>query len=477
MNRENRATRAIWLMPVALALALVALPGLAGASPVTPATIALGGTSTQWAYGAQENVSFSVSANGNTYAFSGTYGLHVIVTRTNTSNTSYTLEVERTMGFHITANVTTPNATVSFTAKAWEQATGFVNVTDAGTVYENGTAVPAVAIQNASTQLSASLSENAQVTASYLGHTLTASASFDASLAGHASIQFTPAIGLVPLHVSNGNSWNSSAAYVLSGGASGKYTLSRTGVTGTTVTNSGNLSSTLSNSGTISLSGQDIGRITLSNGQTWPVIVIVATGPLHLEEGLLWVPAGADLWGDTQSTLHSQAVASVDTATDRIDAIVDVHGRLTVGASLTHLTSTPGSTAVGLAQFGTVAAVGTPPPGGSTGGAQIQTQPESVQQARSASQCLVTGCPGSSTGFLSSRLGLIVVGAAIIGVVALLAALVAGRRRAVHPPTGPASAFPAGVLGAQPPAPPVRNGTTTSPPKETEQSDPLGHLY
>jgi hypothetical protein len=487
MNAK-RATRAgAWVLPVALLVAFLAAPSLGGVASATPVVASGGGNTTQWAYGAQENVSFTVTTNGSTFTVNGQFGYQVIFTRTNTSNFTYQLESQRTVAFNFTADFcsgvcgTPPSVMVDLSVKAYEQDTGFANVTTQGTVYENGTAVPAVAIEDVSSQVRAALSEALTATAHTLKGTYSASQSFDANLTDVASAQFTPALGLLPYAPapSTGSVWNASAAYAISGEASGAWSAQSVGVYGVLHSSSGNISGSDAASGTINVYGRDLGTITLRDGRTLPVIALNIVGPFSVREGTIWVPTSGDLWAQTQGRLQGFALASIGTSTDRLDVDYGAHGHLELGASSTGFTPTPGAaTASATGGPGGVSVASQVPPGPNPAGAEVQAQPETVAQAQSAANCMVNGCgPASSTGSpLGSHVGLFVAIAGVAALGALLAALVVSRRRAPRPPAGPATAYPAVPAAATAPAPPARNGTAPTPPASGE-SDPLGNLY
>jgi hypothetical protein len=487
MNAK-RATRAgAWVLPVALLVAFLAAPSLGGVASATPVVASGSGNTTQWAYGAQENVSFTVTTNGSTFTVNGEFGYAVIFTRTNTSNSTYMLESQRTEAFNFTADFcsnvcgTAPSVLVDLSVKAYEQDTGFANVTTQGTVYENGTAVPAVALQDVSSQVRAALSENLAATAYAAKGTFTASQSFNANLSDAASVQFSPALGLLPYAPapSTGSVWNASAAYTIMGSASGAWSARSVGFLGVLRTSSGDISGSDNASGTVNVYGHDLGTITLRDGRTLPVIALNIVGPFSVREGTIWVPTSGDLWAQTQGRLQAFALASIGSSTDRLDVAYGAQGHLELGASSTGFTPTPGAaTATATGGPAGVTVASQVPPGPSPAGAEVQAQPETVAQAESASNCMVNGCgaTGSTGSPLGAHIALLVGIAGVAAIAALLAALVVSRRRAPRTPRGPATAYPAAPATAAALAPPARNGTAPAPPA-TAESDPLGNLY
>ncbi|MCI4363487.1 MAG: hypothetical protein L3K13_04195 [Thermoplasmata archaeon] len=482
MYASKLARTRVWVLPAALLVALLAAPGFSGVAIAAPAHPASGGNTTQWAYGAQENLSFTVTGNRSTYTVTASFGYDVVFTRTNTSNSTYELESQRTMGFNFTASFCEPSCTAipsiaaTVSAKAYEQETGFANLTKHGTVYENGSAVHALALEDASSQVRAALTESTMLTVTTVNRTLTSSVHFGANLSDVAQVVFTPALGLLPYSPppTPGTAWNATSAYSATGAASGAWSFSKTGSLGSPTSASGSISGSDNSSGTISVSGNDLGRITLHDGRTLPVIMLTVRGPFSVREGTIWIPSSGDLWSDTQGRLQGFALASIGASTDRLDLDVDAHGDLHLGASATGFRPTPNDAQVGAPTGVAVASqVG---PGPTPAGQEVQAQPESVPQAQSASNCLVNGCSPGGAAPGMTHLGLLVAVAAVVGVAALLAALVVSRRRAPKPPMGPVASYPPAAARPAVPAPPPRNGTAHAPANSGE-ADPLGNLY
>ncbi|MCI4324000.1 MAG: hypothetical protein L3K03_08335, partial [Thermoplasmata archaeon] len=59
MARMGRSS-AIWTIPAAFVVALLLVPGFVGATPVASTTPATSSGVTQWAYGTQDNMTFSL---------------------------------------------------------------------------------------------------------------------------------------------------------------------------------------------------------------------------------------------------------------------------------------------------------------------------------------------------------------------------------------------------------------------------------
>ncbi|MCI4338059.1 MAG: hypothetical protein L3J72_01985, partial [Thermoplasmata archaeon] len=307
-----------------------------------------------------------------------------------------------------------------------------------------------------------------------LSRTLTSSGKFYANLSVAASLSFAPALGLLPYSPlpTPGTMWNASAAFTATGSANGAWSATHTNAMGKVASFTGNITGSDATNGTVGVRGNDLGTITLRNGRTLPVIALTIVGPFSVREGTIWVPSTGDLWSQTQGRLQGFALASIGASTDRLDVDVDAHGNLQLGASSTGFLPAPNSNQVSVA--GGVSVASQVNPGPTPAGAEVQAQPETVQQAQSASNCLVNSCGAGSNSTAPARLGLLVGAVALLGIAALIAALVVARRRAPKPPTGSVAAYPPSAAGPVIPPTPLRNGTA---PASSEANDPLGNLY
>ncbi|MCI4360330.1 MAG: hypothetical protein L3J91_01365, partial [Thermoplasmata archaeon] len=128
--------------------------------------------------------------------------------------------------------------------------------------------------------------------------TIAASDALYVAGSAHASVSFAPALGLVPLNVTNGAAWNSTSEFNASGAWSAQANWYRTSVLGTTSSGSFSPSGTVQGSGSVALQGADLGNITLSNGQTVPVIALAWTGPFDDVDGVILIPHDFDLFGN-----------------------------------------------------------------------------------------------------------------------------------------------------------------------------------
>jgi hypothetical protein len=438
MQRTERTTKMLAAIGVVAILAMVfpALAASAQGSPVAPtgassATLSTSAsTSQQWAYGGSKWVNVSVQLGNASYAAHAFFGWQVVFTATNTTLGTVALEAQRTMAASYFATYCVPNCTHPTTAgnlsiQGHESEVGFANLTASAQVYENGTATPAIGIDNASSTGSAQLNESYTLTLA--GHT--ASGRLSIHGATHGQVAFTPSLGLVPWNVGPNVTWNSSAAYLASGGWSLAYQYNATSFLGTTVSGGGNPNGTVSSSGTVALTGAELGTVTLANGRTVPVIVVAITGPFDEIDGFILVPHGFEIFGAGHHDWDRHSLGAENVATSRLDLAVDATGRhLQVVASASSYTGSDASLAQGRAVASATSAAPVAP---ST--AVVQGQPESVADAQHAATCLTSTCTaGSATSAASSLLPFLLVGlvaVVLVGTVGVVEYRAWSRRR------------------------------------------------
>jgi hypothetical protein len=469
MQRTERTTNILATLGVVAVLAMV-LPGLAATAQgsavpppgVTSATLATSASATQqWAYGGAKWVNVSVQLGNASYSSHAFFGWQVVFTATNTSNGTVALEAQRTMAASLFANYCAPNCSSPSTSgnlsiRGQETDTGFANLTTLAQVDENGTATPAVGIDNASSSGAAKLNESYTLTVggrSANGH-LTVSGN------SHGAVAFTPSLGLVPWNAAPNVTWNSSAAYVASGSWALAYQYGGTGLLGGTVSGSGNPSGNVTGSGTVDLIGADLGTVTLANGHTVPVIAIGITGPFDDVDGFLLVPHGFEIFGAGHHDWDAHAFGAEAVSTSRLDIVLDATGhRFQVVSSATSFAGSDTS----LGQGTTVAAIA-PSATAPNSTALVQGQPETVAQAQHASVCLTTDC-SATTSAAGSILPFLLVGlvaVALVGTIGVVEYRAWSRRKSgggrlvggysQQVPTG--AALPPPPQGPAPPMPP-----------------------
>jgi hypothetical protein len=474
-------TRALLAAPAALVVALLLLPGVSAATPASGATAAIGANQTQWAYGVQKNLSFTTTSNGTTYNVTGSFDYAVVFTQTNYTASSFQLEVQRTIGFTLTATYAGLYATAKLTAKGYENDTGFANFTTNGTVYVNGTAVPAVADENQSHTTVAGYVQSWTVT---LGKH-TASGHLDATLASQGHTTFSPAMGILPDNVTAGMSWNSSTYFDHVGTVQGAYNSTRTRLNGVTTTSNGSLNANDGLAGSEPVYGTDVGSVTLANGLSGQQIVLTTVGPLQPRDGVLWTTSGTDLFQNNK--LVGGAFGLISLQTDRLDWVPHSHGHLGIAASETGFGPAPDANSVAgqsvTTQASTLSSGASPAQSGSPASEGIQAEPMAVPQAQAIQNCVGstqgacgTVLNGNSPG--STTLGHFPIGIVVIagvGAIAVIAGLlVVGRRRTPKYPTRTTVGY-ASASSMSAPAPPPR--APSSPPANPEEPDPLGRIW
>jgi hypothetical protein len=428
---KSWVSRIAWSAPVAAALALLMLAGTIAAAPVSTVTPAGGSVTTSWAYDVQKNVSFNVTNNGTTYSVTGSLAYAVVFTQTNTSATTFQLEVQRTMGFALTATFTAPGVSAVLSSQGVENITGFANFTTNGTVYVGGTPVSAIAIVDQSHTSTASLKQSASIT---IGKH-TASGTLTASLNSQGSTTFTPALGLVPNNVTVGETWNASTTIAHVGAIQGSFDWTRTRFDGATYSGNGSLSMNPTITAPETVTGTDLGSVTLLNGLSGQAINLTTTGPIQPRDGVLWTPSGADLFHNNR--LWNPASGLLGIGTDRLDWVPHFRAHFGLIGSQTGFSASPDGNSVAgqpIAGTTTVSAVGPAPQAAPTSSEQLQAQPASVPQAQALSNCLEAGQGNCASGGSSSAHGVLTtdVVVVVVGVaaVALLGAVLLSRRSA-----------------------------------------------
>lgn len=421
-----------------LGMAIV-LPAVAPVAQASPAPFS-GGTTQQWAYGAEKWANASVTMPNGSYNLHAFFGWQVVLSATNTTSTTVAVEAQRTVAASLFASYCAPNCasptiTGNLSFRAYEQDTGFANFTTAATVYENGTAMPALGILNASAESRGAVNESFAVTFPHNGSTYSATASVSATGGAHASVAFTPALGLVPWNVAPNVTWNSSAAYAASGQWAFHWAASRTTLLGSTATAGGSPSGSVNTTGSVDLAGTDLGTVTLNNGATVPVIVLALSGPFDDAEGIILVPHDFDLFGGGVHPWDGHALGAATFATSRVDLFVDAghrHVQVVAGASAYARADSSLGPIGGVSPA--VQPLAAPAPN------SVQAQPESVPQAQQSSNCLVNVCgTGAASHAPASLAGSVLVIGLLIGLIVGTVGAIEwrqwSRRPSAHPPT------------------------------------------
>lgn len=459
--------------------------GTAVASPAATTTspaIVVG----QWAYGAFQQVNLSGQTSNGTYTIHAAFGWHVVLTATNTSATTYQVELVRTAAATINATFCSPNCnsalvTATLGDHVWETITAFSNFTTAAAVNTSSGTVAAMGITNSSAALAGNVTERMDVQTSSLLHSRSSSSYFTAAATAADQVAFTPALGLIPQNLTNGTTWSSAAQFTAAGSWNVSAFWSHTLANGTSEHASASSGGAVNGSGEVGLQGSYGAHVRLADQLDLPAIVLHLHGPFDLIEGTMLVPAGADILGGSTGDWSSSRNGPQSASTAGVEFAAQGAGQYRVLASSTNYNAGTASDLVASTQVQVagLSPLAPPLPGPSTG-AIIQAQPESVSSAQSGADCLLspTGCAaGGTTPVRFAGAGGLIALAAVIGLAALLIGLVAGRRRVPPAPRPNASLYPPGAALA--PFPPVRAAPGTTPPASPEAptDDPLEHLW
>jgi hypothetical protein len=476
MERKGR-TMGLWAAVGVVALMALVVPAIAATAPASPtpsaglssdALSANASATQQWAYGGAKWVNVSLQIGSAAYDSHAFFGWQVIVTATNTSNSTVMLEEQRTMAASLFAqycapNCTSPRSSGNLSIRGSETDTGFANLTGSATVYENGSPTAAVGLENAQSHSGANLSESYTLTLA--NHT--ASGSLTVRGAAHSQVAFTPALGLVPWNAAPNSTWNSSAAYSASGAWALVYGWTHASLFGTSSNGSGSPSGSVSGNGTVALNGIDLGPVTLANGRTVPVIVLAISGPFDTVDGVIlvahaWAPFGTGVHPFASGALGTEAVT-----TARLDVALDtVHHRFGVVASASSYSGTD-TTLASSASTDAAGPAGTQP----TSAATVQGQPESVSAAQQAAGCLTTACTPTHSGSIGGSMAPVLVVGLVVGLVVVAAAGTVGvieyrawsRRKSGGQLIGGYSQQVEGAAGTVP-RPPTQGPMPPSPP-------------
>lgn len=405
-------------------LTLVSVP-ISSASPV-PGTGVVGSSGTVWAYGGTHNGSVDWQGQHGQFIGTASYGFSTILTQTNTSNSTYSLTENHTVGVSLQLTYCQPNCTsarftAQFDARAWEQWTNVALLTTAGSVtLANGTSVPALALLQSSTQAAANLSESLTVGAN--GTTRLVDELFVA-VAANASIGFSPALGLIPLNMSSVQSWSASSEFTSMGSWQASYLLVRP-----FVHSNGTSAGNLSGEGNVTLFGsQASGRMHVG-GQTWNQVVArlgdltlrhgsrdLGLG-LDLEDGFAFIPRAANIWSNT-GTWGSGLAVTPSADTSEMDVSASAGGHLGFDSAQWRY-------ATNVDQYD-VASNASP--------SIVQGGPMSPTAAQESAACLTgAGCTGVSAGPTGPALGAFgpwLIAGLAAAVIAGVLTLVLARRR------------------------------------------------
>jgi hypothetical protein len=468
MHRGNAQRWVVVLATVGLIGALL-LPavGAATASPVPT-------SNSTWAYGGERWVNVTgATGNGNaTYSARAFLGVQVLLTQTNTSATTFEVTANRTMVADLFVTYCRPNCPKSagsadLTIRAWEVANATANFTTAGTVTGSSGPVAAIALLNSSVRVAANVTETE--TANYTG--LLGSHSASKTLTVHASaratVQFTPALGLIPENLSATPHWTSNSTFAASGHGAFGYHYSYATFGGATGSGGNSSAVAVNATGNVTLQGTDLGPVVLQGGLATTAVRLLVSGPFSVREGFIVLPGGADLFTGSGSWL-GQSSGAQSAGTAALDYGSSARGHAPIDASATGYTGSS-------TEPDTASLVAASPTADNAGATTLQAEPETVGQASSQANCYLSstcigggGTPGPHAGLG----GLVVLTVAVVGLTVVVVGLVVARQPPRKDPPAPnANLYPPGAAAAAPPS--ARPAAPVPPP----QDDPLGHLW
>jgi len=393
---------------VALLLAFVAIPALSGAANAAPVTSAVSANpSTQWAYGGQGWSNHTLQIGNVTISMDAAFGWTVVFTVTPTGPGTWMLEEQRTVGITVSASYTGPVMQATYHYHGQESDVAFANLTNQSAVYVNGQAVPALGIDNASANLSGSISEAMTKTI----HGETASASLNVAGVAQASTSFSPALGLIPLNLTGVNAWNSSATASPSASWNVSYSWMDHGFNGTSASGTGSKGGSLSGTGTVTLNGYKLHVETnpmFRDHQDRTGIVLVVQGVFDNYDGFILVPHDFDMFGTASHDYDSMAMGSAAISAETLYVSPGPGGLSVTAASSTFGANGESASAMGMPSAGMSPAATSP-----SASAPVLAQPMSVAAANAEANCLTTGCSASAAAGPSSALLVALVGVAV----------------------------------------------------------------
>jgi hypothetical protein len=407
-----------WLVlsAVAALVAMAVVPAVAGTASASPAPNATVDPSNQWAYGGMGYSNGSITFGQATLTWNASFGWTVVFTETNTSNTTFQLEEQRTVGISVGATLTAPETTAHYKYHGQEVDVGFANLTNDSTVYVNGSPVPALGLLNDAVSAKGSIAESISVTHA----NVTRSASLSVNAQGNFQASFTPALGLIPLNLSGVSAWNSTATVHPSGAWNITWAWDNNGFGNGNGTGTGNASGTFGTTGTVDLSGHVLGFPvpTFADHKFRTAIVLFVQGPLGqyvLYDGFILTPPAFALFGAGVHGYNSEALGSASIASQ--DLYVSSSPR---GPMVTAGETSFGAANTAVAGIGVQGAPsGSSPAVSSAPAANVQGAPMTVPAAQAEASCLTGGCGGASgaTGPAGSGLVVLVVALAVVAIV------------------------------------------------------------
>lgn len=481
MHGPTKLLPALLAVGVAVLFVFVSASGVVGANPVAPAPT----LDTTWSYGIVKSVSVGPqhAIDGWVYEGNATVGYTVAISETNTSATTFELTILRTMGAAVSLQFCLPSCSSptywqDLFYRAWESTTTLANFTTQGTVDEGNLAVPAVALRNSTISVRANLTESSTGRLPGAMGPVDLSRYLSATVAGLSTLDFSPAIGVVPTALTPGISWSSTSAFQAHGAANYSLYYHTQGPLRTMTLGPVQGPIVLDAHGNVTVAGTySAGSTVQFGGTVYPAISLTVDGPFSVREGIIFVPAGADLFGASPAPWSGNQTATASVQQSNLDVKPSAGGPFVLAASSWRYTTQSMNPAdmpmitSGTSEFAPAIAASNP-----VSTTTLQGQPETAVQSQSAQQCLTSGagCPPAVGGSTPrSILGGVIVVGAVATVGALIAVALVSRRR-IPPPSYPnATLYPPGA--SNPPALPRAPATPGTPPRP--EDDPLDHLW
>jgi len=447
---------------------------------------AAGTTHTVWAYGYVKTASVGPlhTMDGWQYQGSSVIGYAVILNETNLSSTAFELAIHRTMGAYFSIQFCNPtcgsdSSFSNLSVREYESAYSWANFTTQGSVHGLLGPVPAIALVNASSSVTANVTESAHSELpSMHGGMVDRSGYLSAAVSSLASVSFSPSLGLLPLNLTPGLNWQATSAFNASGSSQYSYYYSAHGPARNVTVGPASGEFTVAPTGNVTVTGTYNPLSVISfGGASFPAIALTVTGPFSVREGMILIPSAADLFGSSTHPWAANQNSSTTVQMASLDAKPYANGHFGLEASSWMYSSTTANPAEALGSTSGVyqiapAAVNMNPVASNT----IQGTPEAVSQAQSDSNCLTAGvgCP-SNAPVSRALLTAIGVGVVVVGVGGLIAAVLIADRRRLPPPVYPnANLYPPGM----PPSPSATlAGRPVQTPVPPAEEDPLDHLW
>ena len=285
----------------ALLLSTTFLGALVVAAPEGSATPAAALTSDSWSYGVEKWFNLSIPMPNAVHTIHAYTAWYTVIDRTNLPSAVTQLSLERTVLSNFTAQYCAPDCMspelqVNLSHATYEHALGFVNLSSAGVVYENGTAVPAFAVLNASATANAVAVSSSEIWIGTPQGVKHVTEEFSAAGQANVRLAFDPALGLAPQSLGFGDTWNATSTYVGAGNWSVAWSYEKTNASGQTTTLSGLPAGSLNATGVVAVDGAVVGSMTLPGGVVLPAITLSFSSDLEVLDGMVFLSRGANFF-------------------------------------------------------------------------------------------------------------------------------------------------------------------------------------